>query len=294
MPQRLELALNAARALDLRLLVLPPGPQPAAFLLQIGELLLQSVETAARAVVGLLAQCLPLDLELHDPPFGLVELHGKRVDLGPQLRGRLVDEIDRLVGQEPVADVAVREHRGRDQRGVLELDAMVDLVPFAQAAQNADGVLDRRLGDEHGLEAPLERGVLLDVPAVLVEGGRPYGVQFAAGEERFQHVRRIDGPLGRAGPDHGVQLVDEEDDAPVGIGDLLEHRLEPLLELAAVLGAGDERPHVEGHETLVGEPFGDVAAHDALGESFDDGRLADPGLADEDRDCSWSGGRAPG
>ena len=41
--------------------------------------------------------------------------------------------------------------------------------------------------------------------------------------------------------DDGVQLVDEGDDLAVGVLDLLEHGLEPLLELAAVLRAGHHR-----------------------------------------------------
>ena len=91
------------------------------------------------------------------------------------------------------------------------------------------------------------------------------------------------GPLGRAGADDGVELVDEEDDLPGGVGDFLEHRLEPLLELAAVLGAGDQRAHVERDDLLVLEPFGHVLADDPLRQPFDDGRLADARLADEHR-----------
>ena len=42
---------------------------------------------------------------------------------------------------------------------------------------------------------------------------------------------------------------------PGGIGHFLEHRLEPLFELAAVLGAGDQRAHVERDDLLVLEPL---------------------------------------
>ena len=55
----------------------------------------------------------------------------------------LVDEVDGLVGQEPVADVAVGEVRGRDQRVVGEVHAVVRLVPVAQALQDLDGVRRR-------------------------------------------------------------------------------------------------------------------------------------------------------
>ena len=48
----------------------------------------------------------------------------------------LVDQVDRLVGQEPVGDVAVGELHGRDQRLVGEPDLVVGLVPVAQAAQD--------------------------------------------------------------------------------------------------------------------------------------------------------------
>ena len=48
-------------------------------------------------------------------------------------------------------------------------------------------------------------------------------------------------PFGRAGADDRVHLVDEGDDLALGVGDLLEHGLEPLFELAAVLRAGHHR-----------------------------------------------------
>ena len=70
---------------------------------------------------------------------------------------------------------------------------------------------------------------------------------------------------------------------PVRGLDLLEHGLEAVLELAAVLRAGDERAHVERREALVLQRLGHVAAHDALRDALDDGGLADARLADEHR-----------
>ena len=71
--------------------------------------------------------------------------------------------------------------------------------------------------------------------------------------------------------------------APLALLDLVEHGLQALLELAAVLGAGEERAHVEREDDAVLEPLGHVAAHDALREALDDGGLADAGLADQHR-----------
>ena len=42
------------------------------------------------------------------------------------------------------------------------------------------------------------------------------------------------------------------------------------------------RAHVEGEEFLLLQPLGHVALDDAQGEAFDDGGLADAGLADQD------------
>ena len=63
----------------------------------------------------------------------------------------------------------------------------------------------------------------------------------------------------------------------------LEDGLEPLLELAAVLRAGEERADVERPHALALQALGDVAGDDALGEPLDDRRLADAGLADQHR-----------
>ena len=136
-------------------------------------------------------------------------------------------------------------------RGVGDAHAVVDLVALLQAAQDGDRLLDRRLAHHDRLEAALEGGVLLDVLAVLGEGGGADAAQLAARQRRLEQVGGVHRALGGAGADQGVQLVDEEDDLAVGVDDLLDHRLEAVLELAAVLGAGDQRPHVEGDDAAL-------------------------------------------
>ena len=65
--------------------------------------------------------------------------------------------------------------------------------------------------------------------------------------------------------------------------DLVQHGLEAFLELAPVLGPGDQGAHVEGEDRLVAQALGDVAPDDPLGQALDDGGLADPRVADQDR-----------
>ena len=206
-PQLVDLPRRVLDALERLLLLRPAAGERVALLLRLGE---RTLERLAR-LLGLVRHRRELDLELHDAAVRLVELERARVDLHPQPRAGLVDEVDRLVGQEAVGDVAVAEHGRGDERGVADAHAVVRLVALLQAAQDRDRVGDRRLADVDRREAPLERGVLLDVLAVLVERRRADAAQLAAGEQRLQQVRGVDRALGRAGADDRVQLVDEED-----------------------------------------------------------------------------------
>ena len=73
-------------------------------------------------LVLFLLQRLPLDLQLDDAPLEPVERLGLGVDLHADARRRLVDQVDRLVGQLAVGDVAVRQRRGGDDRRIGDLD----------------------------------------------------------------------------------------------------------------------------------------------------------------------------
>ena len=75
----------------------------------------------------------------------------------------------------------------------------------------ANALLERGLLDHNGLEAAFERRVLLDVLAVVVEGGGADALQLTAGERRLEDVGCVDRAFGRARADERVEFVDEED-----------------------------------------------------------------------------------
>ena len=103
--------------------------------------------------------------------------------------------------------------------------------------------------DQHGLETALQGRVALDVLAVLVQRGGADALQLAARQGRLEDVGGVDRAFGGAGADQRVQLVDEEH-AVAGALNLLDDLLEALFELAAVLGAGDERADVQRQQAL--------------------------------------------
>ena len=279
--QVVELLLQLADPVEPGLLPLPAGGQCGQLLLPVGQVTAQPLQPLLRGLVGLVRERQLLHLQPVDRPLQLVDLDRPGVDLHPQPGRGLVDQVDRLVRQEPGGDVAVGQRRGGDQRGVGDLHLVVRLVPTLETAQDRDRVLDRRLADQDLLEPALQGGVLLDPLAVFVQRGRADHPQLAAGQHRLEHVAGVHRALGGAGPDDRVQLVDECDDLAVGLLDLVEDGLEPLLELAAVLGAGDHRAEVERDQPLVPQRLRHVAGHDPLGQALDDRGLADAGLADQ-------------
>ena len=194
---------------------------------------------------------------------------------------RLVDEVDGLVRQLPVGDVAMRKPCCGNDGRIGDVHRVVQFVALLEAAQDRHGVLHVRLVHLDFLEAALESRVLLDVQAILVERGRADAVQFAPSEGGLEHVAGVQGTLRLASAHHRVQFVDEQDDAALLLAEFVQHGLQAFLELPPELGAGDQRAHVEGKDALALQPLRHLAVQDALGEALDDGRLAHTRFADE-------------
>jgi len=248
---RFDILLDMAQDLDGLLLLFPLGQVAALLLLEVGQLLFELFQPVEGSLIGLAAQGLALDFELHDLAVGLIQFRRQRIDLGADHGRRLIDQVDGLVRKLPVSDITGREHRRFDDGGVADAHAMVHLEALTQPPKDGNGVLDRGLIHQHGLEAAFQRRVLFDVLAVLVEGGRADAVELAPGQHGLEHIAGIHGTFGLARADDGVQFVDKKDDSPLGGLDLLQHGLEALLELAPVLGPGNERPDIQGEDGLV-------------------------------------------
>src|SRR5262249_32352905 len=195
---------------------------------------------------------------------------------------RLVDQVDGLVRQEPVTDVPIRQLRGGDNSIVGDRHAVMRLVAVPQPLQDLDRVRDRRLGHLDVLEPALQRGVLLQVLAVLIQRRGADRLQLAPGQHRLQDRGRVDRALRGTGADQGVQLVDEQDDVAAG-PDLLEHLLQPLFEVTAVPGPRDQRAEVERVQLLVLEGLRHLALDDLLGQALHHGGLPYAGLSAQHR-----------
>ena len=277
-----QLFLELGLARNLVLFRLPARCQFSGLLLQIGKVALQCGEPVAGWLVGFLAQRLPLNLQLHDTAVEIFDFLRFALHLHADAGRGLVHQIDRLVGQEAIGDVAVGQRRGGHDRAVRDADAVMRFIFVLDAAQDGDGVLHRRLADEDGLEPPLERGVLLDIFAIFVERRRADAVEFAAREGGFQQVACINRAFGFACADQSMHLVNKEDDLALSRLHLVEHALQPLLEFAAIFSARDQRAHIERHQGAVFQRIRHVAIGDAQRQTFGDGSLANARVANQD------------
>src|SRR5690606_378816 len=94
-----------------------------------------------------------------------------------------------------------------------------------------------RLLNEDRAKASFERGVLLDVLAILIDCGGTHHLNIAAREGRLQHIRSVDRASRSTSTNHRMDLIDEQNDATMSSAYLIHHGFEALLKLATELGA---------------------------------------------------------
>ena len=221
-------------------------------------------------------------LELLYAMLGLAHRLGRTIRGDASAGTGLVDEVDGLIGQEAILDVAVGKVRGSLDSALRVAHMVVLLVARLKRGQDLDGVLDARLLDIDSLEATLEGWVFGEVLAEFLGRGGANNLEGTACKHGLEHGARVDGALGRTGTDDGVHLVNKQDDV-VSLGGLLDHVLEALLKLTAILGARNEARQVERPDVLVHEVLGHVAGSDLLRQALDDGRFAHAGIAQDKR-----------
>ena len=208
--------------------------------------------------------------------------------LGSAIRGDasagtgLVNEVDGLIGQKAILDIAVGQVRGGLDSTLRIAHMVVLFVARLERGQDLDRILDARLLDIDGLEATLEGRVLGEVLAEFLGRGGADNLESTAREHGLEHRARIDGALGRTGTDDGMHLVNKQDNV-VGFGRLLDHVLESLLKLTAILGARNKTRQVERPDILVHKVLGHIASSNLLRQALDDSRLAHAGIAQDKR-----------
>ena len=152
-----------------------------------------------------------------------------------------------------------------------------------RAPEHRDGLVDRGLLHLHGLEAAIERGVLLEVALVL-----PHVVAatMRSSPRASAGLSRLAASPPPCGPPAPISVCASSTKSTIRLRrrlHLVEHALEAPLELALRARTGLEAPQVEREELGVAERLGHIARRDSQGQPLDDCRLAHAGLADDQR-----------
>ena len=191
-----------------------------------------------------------------------------------------VQQVDGLVRQVAVGDIAFAQGDGGAQHLGGHLHMVMLLVVVLDAVHHGQGVSHAGFLHPHRLEAALQCLILLDVLAVLGEGRSADDLDLAAGQRGLQDVARVHGTFALPGGGDGVDLVNEQDDISSSL-DFAQQALDPLLELAAELGARHQTGQIQQIDLLVLQADGHIALGNALGNTLGNGGLAHTGFADE-------------
>ena len=192
----------------------------------------------------------------------------------------LVQQVDGLVGQVAVGDIPLTQGHSGVQHIGRHLHMVVLLVVVLDAAHHGQRISNAGFLHPHGLEPALQRLVLLDILAVLVEGGGTDDLDLAAGQGGLEDVGSVHRAFGITRADEIVDLVDDKDDI-AELFDLLDEALHAAFKLAPELGPGHQGRQVQQEHFLIPEFEGHVPGGNTLGQSFGDGGLANARLADQ-------------
>src|SRR6266849_669312 len=158
---------------------------------------------------------------------------------------------------------------------------MVDFIAGFKSAQKTDRILDGRLINHHRLKTALQSGIFLDMLAVLVKRGCADTVQLATCQHWFQHIRGIHRTLSCTSTDESMQFINKQDNATFCTGDFLEYSFQALLKLTSELGPCHQCTEVKRYNLLISKSFRNIATHNTLGQTFDNGSFSNARFTDE-------------
>ena len=198
-----------------------------------------------RSFIAFFFHCLTFNLQLNQTAVQLIDDFRLRVDFNFDFGSCFINQINGLVRQKSIGDVAMaklcRCHDGR----IGNVNAVVNFVLFLQATQNGNGSLHTGLAHQDLLKTALKGGIFFDVLTIFVQGGGTHTVQLTPCQCRLEHVARVHGTFRLASAHHGVQLIDEHNGLTFIFGQLVQDRFKALFKLSAKLCAGEQGCHVQ-------------------------------------------------
>ena len=192
----------------------------------------------------------------------------------------LIEDVNCLVWQEAILDVAARKRNGSLDGSLGVVDVVVLLVAVLKTVDDRNGVVVVWLANVDRLETPLKCSVLLDMFTILFCRSRTNDLDFSTRQRWLQDGRGVDGALCGAGANDGVNLVNEED-VILGFLQLSNNLLHAVLKLTAILRSCYQTCQVKCPDLLSAQDVRDVAGCNELSQALNNGGLTNAGIAQD-------------
>ncbi len=122
---------------------------------------------------------------------------------------------------------------------------MMHFVLFFQPTQNGNRIFHARFTDQYFLETPLQSRIFFDILAVFIQRRRADAMQLTACQRRFEHIACVHCAFGLARADHSMNFIDKQNNLAFLFGQIRQHRLQALFKFTPVLGARQQRTHIQ-------------------------------------------------
>ena len=186
-----------------------------------------------------------LNLPLHDLSGYLIQFSRHGIKLCLNHRTRFINQVNCLIRQETIGDITVRKCCGTNQCAITDLDTVEHFIPVLNTTQDGNCIFHSWLIYHNRLETTLQCRILLDVFPVFIQRCRTDTMQFASCKHRLQHITRIHRTFCLTGSNDCMNLIDKQNQMTFGIFHFIKDCLQTLLELATILGACQQRTHIQ-------------------------------------------------
>ena len=147
--------------------------------------------------------------DLFDVRFKIFDFRRASHRANTRARAGFVHQIDGLVRQIAIGNVTIRKLDCGFHRRISNFGFVMLFVFGPNSLQDQNSFFHRWRFDFDTLEAAFERGVFLNIFAVLVQGRRADALHLTAAEGRLDDIRGIHRAFRRTRADDGVQLINK-------------------------------------------------------------------------------------
>ena len=192
----------------------------------------------------------------------------------------LIEDVNCLVWQEAILDVAARKRNGSLDGSLGVVDVVVLLVAVLKTVDDRNGVIVVWLADVDRLETPLKCSVLLDMFTILFCRSCTNDLDFSTRQRRLQDGRGVDGAFCGTCANDGMNLINEKD-VILGFLQLSNNLLHAVLKLTAILGSCYQTCQVKCPDLLSTQDVRNVARSNELSQALNNSSLTNAGIAQD-------------